>query len=194
LSRSRRVGYLLKLGIVRTHPDPYSVVNDPEINFNPRALSAWQAIVSLLLLLLLLAKASTLINYVFQSVLYFLSILDHFMSILVQLPSYLSIVISKTYPLPGCQPYTRKTPKPQIASLGIILPYVSYKEITCIQGGSSQGVYIIRWDFDEFLCFMFFNNKRLDGGAVGVFDSVLAELEMRNNKRIDKQLQRHLQD
>jgi hypothetical protein len=57
-----------------------------------------------------------------------------------------------------------------------------------------QGVYIIRWDFDEFLCFMFFNNKRLDGGAVGVFDSVLAELEMRNNKRIDKQLQRHLQD
>jgi hypothetical protein len=28
----------------------------------------------------------------------------------------------------------------------------------------------------SFLCFMFFFNKRLDGGAVGVFDLVIAEL------------------
>jgi hypothetical protein len=33
-----------------------------------------------------------------------------------------------------------------------------------------QGVYIIRWDFDEFFMFHVFLYKRLDGGAVGVVD------------------------
>jgi hypothetical protein len=41
--------------------------------------------------------------------------------------------------------------------------------------------------------FHVFFNKRLDGHhLLGVFDLVLAELKMRNNKRIDKQ--RHLRD